>query len=70
LKQYLVDIALIAIAEYHAKANGSDVSEELGTLYFNRMLRFTGVKTYDSQVAKILKETTPQKDQALLESAA
>ena len=70
LKQYLVDIALIAIAEYHAKANGSDVSEELGTLYFNRMLRFTGVRQYDSQVAKILKETTPQKEQALLESAA
>ena len=70
LKQYLVDISLIAIADYHAKANGSDVSEELGTLYFNRMLRFSGIKQYDSQVAKILKETTPQKEQALLQSAA
>lgn len=38
----------------------------LPELYFNRMLRFTGIRKYELQVSKILKETTPERDQALL----
>jgi len=30
------------------------------------MLRFTGIRKYELQVSKILKETTPERDQALL----
>jgi hypothetical protein len=70
LKQYLVDVSLVSIAEYHSKANGSDFSQELGELYFNRMLRFTGIRKYETQVSKIMKEATPQDDQALLEKAS
>lgn len=66
LKQYLVDVSLVAIAEYNSKARGTDLSEELGELYFNRMLRFTGIKEYDQQVAKILEATTPAKEQSAL----
>jgi len=52
LKQYLVDVSLVSIAEYNAKAKGNDLSEELGDLYFNRMLRYTGIRKYESQVSK------------------
>jgi len=70
LKQYLVDVSLVAIAENSAKARGSDFAEELGELYFNRMLRFTGIKEYESQVNKILAETSGQEDQIALASVA
>lgn len=66
LKQYLVDVSLVAIAENGAKARGSDFSEELGELYFNRMLRYTGIKEYEAQVAGLLKETSRREDQAAL----
>jgi hypothetical protein len=66
LKQYLVDVSLVAIAENGAKARGSDFSEELGELYFNRMLRYTGIKEYEAQVAGLLKETSGREDQAAL----
>jgi len=66
LKQYLVDVSLVAIAENGAKARGSDFSEELGDLYFNRMLRYMGIKEYDAQVARLLAETSGREDQAAL----
>jgi hypothetical protein len=69
LKQYLVDVSLVAIAEYNAKAKGTDFSEELGDLYFNRMLRFTGIREYEAQVAKILEHTGRQSDLAMLAQA-
>ena len=70
LKQYLVDIALTSIAEYHAKVKGTDFAQELGDLYFNRMLRYTGIRDYESQVSKLLKETTAKEEQTLLDTAA
>lgn len=55
LKQYLVDVSLVSIAEYHARITGSEVSEELGELYFSRMLRFPGgIKQYQAMVAHLL----------------
>jgi hypothetical protein len=70
LKQYLVDVSLVAIAEYNARAKGTDFSEELGDLYFNRMLRFTGIREYEAQVAKILEHTSRQPDLAALSPAS
>lgn len=58
LKQYLVDISLVAIAEYNCKTRGTDFSEEFGDLYFNRMLRCIGIKQYEAQLAKLLESTT------------
>jgi hypothetical protein len=55
-----------ALPKPGAKARGSDSSEELGELYFNRMLRYTGIKEYEAQVAGILKETSGREDQAAL----
>lgn len=66
LKQYLVDVALLGIAEYHAKANGSEVSAELGELYYNRMLRMDGIKKYEREVADILRSTASIPDQTAL----
>jgi hypothetical protein len=66
LKQYLVDVALVAIAEFNAKTNGSDFAEELGELYFNRMLRTVGIKQYNTQLERILASTTGAEDQRLL----
>lgn len=70
LKQYLVDVALVAIAENSAKVKGTDFAEEWGELYFNRMLRYSGIKKYESQVHKILAETSGRQDQATLEAVA
>jgi len=66
LKQYLVDFSLVAIAEYTAKTRGTDFSEELGELYFNRMLRCVGIRQYEAQLQKVLESTTgPAEEKAL-----
>jgi len=54
LKQYLVDACLVAIAEYNSDTKGSAFSAELGELYYNRMLRFVGIKQYEAQLGKVL----------------
>jgi hypothetical protein len=54
LKQYLVDVSLVAIAEYNADTKGTAFSIELGELYYNRMLRFVGIKQYEAQLTKVL----------------
>jgi hypothetical protein len=69
LKQYLVDVSLVAIAEYNSKVRDSSLAEELGELYFNRMLRFTGIKEYEAQVAKIIEATAQGTEQAALAAA-
>ena len=69
LKQYLVDMSLVAIAEYHTKIRGTDFAEELGELYFNRMLRFTGIKEYELQVTKILDATARGEEVSALVAA-
>ena len=66
LKQYLVDVSLLAIAEYNSRTRGSDFAEEWGNLYFNRMLRLTGIKKYQSQLSKMLEETSPAAEQKVL----
>ncbi len=66
LKQYLVDVALVAIAEFNAKTGGSDFTEELGELYFNRMLRTVGIKQYNAQLEKVLESTSGAAEQRLL----
>jgi hypothetical protein len=66
LKQYLVDVSLVAIAEYNSRTRGSDFAEEWGNLYFNRMLRLTGIKKYQSQLSKMLEETSPAAEQKVL----
>ncbi len=66
LKQYLVDVALVAIAEFNAKTGGSDFTEELGELYFNRMLRTVGIKQYNAQLERILSSTSGAAEQQLL----
>lgn len=54
LRQYFIDSSLVAIAEYHALANGRTVSEELGDLYFNRMTRSSGgIKQYKAALTKM-----------------
>ena len=67
LKQYLVDVSLVAIADYNARARGTDFTEEWGTLYFNRMLRAVGIKTYETQLKKVLSESSPRKEAEALE---
>jgi hypothetical protein len=69
LKQYLVDVSLTGIAEYNSKTRGSDFSEELGDLYFNRMLRCTGIKQYEAQLAKVLESTTAAAEEKALATA-
>lgn len=54
LKQYLVDVALGAIASFNANASKLDFMTELGELYFNRMLRCTGIRQYENQLSKML----------------
>jgi hypothetical protein len=66
LKQYLIDIALVAIGEYNARTRGTDFSEEWGELYFNRMLRLTGIKKYQSQLSKLLETSSPSAEQKTL----
>jgi pyruvate kinase len=55
LSQYMIEVALMAIADHNAKRKGTDVVEELGSLYYNRMLK-SGLKRYQSAVANLLKE--------------
>jgi hypothetical protein len=69
LKQYLVDVSLVSIADYYSKAQGTDFAEEWGKLYFNRMLRCTGIKQYEAQVEKVVQSTTAAEDQKALVSA-
>jgi len=66
LKQYLVDVSLVAIAEYNAETKGTGFSLELGELYYNRMLRFVGIKQYEAQLSKVLEATNGATDQAML----
>jgi hypothetical protein len=66
LKQYLVDVSLVAIAEYNAETKRTSFSLELGELYYNRMLRFVGIKEYESQLSKVLEATNGASDQAML----
>lgn len=68
LKQYLVDVSLVAIAEYHAETKGSAFSQELGELYYNRMLRSVGIKQYETQLSKVLELTTGAAEEAQLTS--
>ncbi len=69
LKQYLVDASLAAIAEYHADTKGTSFSQELGELYYSRMLRFVGIKQYESQLTKLLETTSGSAEQAVLATA-
>ncbi len=69
VKQYLVDVSLVEIAEYHADTKGTAVSQELGELYYNRMLRFVGIKQYEAQLSRLLESTTAPAEQAKLASA-
>ena len=69
LKQYLVDVSLVSIANFYADALKTDFLEEWGKFYFNRMLRCIGIKQYESQVSKVLQATTPEKDQKVLVAA-
>lgn len=69
LKQYLVDFSLVAIAEYTAKTRGTDFSEELGDLYFNRMIRCVGIKQYEAQLQKVLESTTGPAEEKSLATA-
>ena len=66
LKQYLVDVCLVAIAEYHAETKDTSFSQELGELYYSRMLRSVGIKQYESQLNKLLQETAGPNEEALL----
>jgi hypothetical protein len=68
LKQYLVDVSLVAIAEYNAETKGTAFSLELGELYYNRMLRFVGIKQYEAQLSKVLETTNGASEQAILVS--
>lgn len=69
LKQYLVDVALVAIAEYHSENRGTAFSHELGELYYNRMLRFVGIRQYESQLSKVLESSDESRDATILASA-
>jgi uncharacterized protein (DUF2164 family) len=66
LKQYLVDVSLVAIAEFNAETKETAFSLELGELYYNRMLRFVGIKQYEAQLNKILEGTTGAEEQEAL----
>jgi hypothetical protein len=69
LKQYLVDVSLVAIAEYNAETKGTAFSVELGELYYSRMLRFVGIKQYEAQLAKVLENTSTAAEQTMLTNA-
>ncbi len=69
LKQYLVDVALVAIAEYDGDTKGTAFSQELGELYYNRMLRFVAIKQYEGQLAKLLEETNAAAEESALATA-
>jgi hypothetical protein len=69
LKQYLVDVSLVAIAEYNAETRGGGFSQELGELYYNRMLRSVGIKQYEAQLSKLLENTTGPAEEAELAPA-
>jgi uncharacterized protein (DUF2164 family) len=69
LKQYLVDVSLVAIAEYNAETKDTAFSEELGELYYNRMLRSVGIKQYEAQLNKLLETTTAPAEEMALASA-
>ena len=69
LKQYLVDVSLIAIAEYNADTKGTAFSQELGELYYSRMLRGVGIKQYEAQLAKLLEETSAALEESVLSTA-
>jgi hypothetical protein len=66
LKQYLVDVCLVAIAEYYAETKDTSFSQELGELYYNRMLRSVGIKQYEAQLSKLLQGTTGPAEEARL----
>jgi Histidine kinase-, DNA gyrase B-, and HSP90-like ATPase len=66
LKQYLVDVSLVSIANFYSEALKTDFVEEWGRFYFNRMLRCWGVKEYEAQVAKLLQATSAEKDEKAL----
>ena len=58
LGQYFVDVCLFAIAEHFARERASEVGTELGTLYYNRMMRRSGgVKEYERTLGKIRKSS-------------
>jgi hypothetical protein len=66
LKQYLIDVALVAVAEFNAESKHSSFSLELGDLYYNRMLRAVGIKQYEAQVSKVLELSQAGKEQEVL----
>jgi len=66
LKQYLVDASLTAIAEYYAETKQSSFSQELGELYYSRMLRSVGIKQYELQLNKLIQGTTGTAEEAQL----
>ena len=66
----LVDVSLVAIAEYNADTKRTAFSIELGELYYNRMLRFVGIKQYEAQLTKVLESASGGADQAVLEQPA
>jgi hypothetical protein len=66
LKQFLVDVSLAAIAEFHAETKESSFSEEFGELYYNRMLRYVGIKQFEAQVKKVLEASDGSEEQKLL----
>lgn len=69
LKQYLIDVSLVAIAEHHARTRGTDFTEEWGELYFNRMLRFQGgIKQYQAVCAKLATDSTDVSEPAEADS--
>ena len=66
LKQYLVDVSLVAIAEYNSDTKGTAFSQELGDLYYSRMLRGVGIRQYEAQLSKLLEESSPTAEEAAL----
>lgn len=66
LKQHLVDVCLVAIAEYYAETKETSFSQELGELYYSRMLRSIGIKQYESQLNKLLQGTNGTAEEAQL----
>jgi hypothetical protein len=69
LKQYLVDVALVSIAEYNSETKGTAFSQEPGELYCNRMLRFVGIKQYEIQPSKIIESTNGLGEQLAVNNA-
>jgi hypothetical protein len=70
LKQYLVDVSLVAIAEYNSDQKGTAFSQELGELYYSRMLRFGGIKQYEAQLTRLLESTSAEAESAQLVTSA